>query len=136
MTRTIQEIADTMTEKYDLVPAAALRLSKTFLDQAALVEAVEADPEAVTVSQADAIERELSQTDDLTFAQDWDQVSEAAGAARHSVENGNVSPEYMLVDGDLVQALKHAADDAMSVGDLAKAAGLEREQVLDLLEER
>lgn len=136
MSRTIQEIAATMAEKYDLVPAAALSMSRVFLGQAADVEGVEADPDAVTDSQAEAIEHELSQTDDLTFAQDWNRVEEAAGAARHWVENSDVSPEYMLADPDLMKALKHAADDALSVGDLAEASGLEREQILDMLEER
>lgn len=136
MTRTIQEIAATMADRYDLVPAAALRMADVFLAQAARVEAVEADPEAVTGSQAEAIEHEMSRMDDLTFAQDWDWVEEAAGAARHWVENSDVSPEYMLADPDLMKALKHAADDALSVGDLAEASGLGREQVLDMLEER
>ena len=136
MTRTIQEIAATMAEKYDLVPAAALSMSRVFLGQAADVEGVEADPDAVTDSQAEAIEQMLSEPNAITWEQDRARVAGIAAGFHERLKEDGVDIAYMLHDTELFEAMRHAAEDAMSVGDLAEASGLEREQVLDMLEER
>lgn len=136
MTRTIEQIAGTMADRYGLVPSAALVMSRVFLGQAADAEGVEADPEAVTGSQAEAIEQMLSEPDAIAGEQDRARVAEIAGGLHDWLKEGDVGIAYMLHDAELLKAMRHAAEDAVSVKDLAEAAGLEPGQVLGMLEER
>lgn len=136
MARTIEQIACAMADRYDLVPSAALAMSRVFLGQAADVEGVEADPEAVTGSQAEAIGQMLSEPNAIAGEQDRARVAEIAGGLHGWLKGGGADIACMLHDAELLKAMRHAAEDAMSVKDLAEAAGLERGQVLDMLEER
>ena len=53
--RTIEQVAEDLADRHDLVPASALRLARVFQKQAARADGVEADEAHVTASQEQAI---------------------------------------------------------------------------------
>ncbi|AKV55500.1 hypothetical protein BACT_1056 [Bifidobacterium actinocoloniiforme DSM 22766] len=134
---TIEELAQRMADKYDLVPSAALSMSKEFQRQAARVDGLTADESDVSDDQAYCIEYMISEPDETLFDQDRDRIETAAAQVMKLVdrvrdEDGDLS--WMIYsDSDLRRALRHAAEDSMSVRELAQASGLDRDAVLEIL---
>lgn len=135
MSTSITEISKTLTDKYDLISSAALKLSTVFLDQDAKAEGIKADPTAVTDEQAKSIEYMVSEPDIFALDDDRTKVGERAAALHAWIQNDGLDIRVMLEDAELIELMTHAADDAMSVKELAELTGLDRSQVLSMLEE-
>lgn len=134
MINTIQEVSKTLTDKYDLVSSAALRMSRIFLDQDAKAEGIKADPTAVTDEQAKSIEYMVSEPDMIALDDDRTKVGERAADLRAWMQKDGLDIQAMLKDAELIELMTHAADDAMSVKELAELTGLDRSHVLTMLE--